>query len=213
MFVGDNFAANPASFTTNIPAATNLVIVGTALESRIGGRCPTAVTIGGAAATKIVDKDSDPANDFHSCASLWYRYNPVTGAAVPIAVTWGATPVEGQLFVLAVSGANTGYTPTPAQGFSGVTDPAGKQMRGDMTGSTTVANSWCVASNSVSNPGTISNCTGFADQTPLQQSTTTSQTGAFTRRTIAASGTVSMCVTQSNINRWAMAQACFAPAP
>jgi hypothetical protein len=210
MFIGDNFAANPASFTTSIPAATNLVIVGTALESRVGGRCPTAVTIGGAAATKIIDKDSDPATDWQSCASLWYRYNPATGPSVAIAVTWGATPTEGQVFVLALSGAN-GQPPAPAQGFSGVVDPPGKQMRGDLTGATSAAGSWCVASTSVSNAGTIANCTGFADQVLLQQSATTSQAGAFARRTIASAGAVSMCLTQSNITRWAMAEACFAP--
>jgi hypothetical protein len=211
MFVGDNFAANPASFTTNIPAATNLIIVGTALESRAGGRCPTAVTIGGAAATKIVDKDSDPVDDWQSCAALWYRYNPATGSSVAITVTWGVTPTEGQVFVLAVSGANTSQPPAPAQGFSGVVDPPGKQLRGDLASATTVANSWCVASTSVSSPGTIANCSGFADQVLLQQSTTTSQTGAFARRTIASAGAASMCLTQSNINRWAMAEACFAP--
>jgi hypothetical protein len=59
----------------------------------------------------------------------------------------------------------------------------------------------------------MTDCAGFADQTQLQQATTTSQTGRFTRRTVAAPATVSMCVTQSNINQWAMAQACFAPAP
>jgi hypothetical protein len=211
MFVGNNFSANPTSFTTNIPAATNLVIVGTAIESRVGRRCPTAVTIGGTPATKIVDRDSDPTDDWHSCASLWYRYFPATGPAVTIAVTWSDTPTEGQIFVLALSGANTSLPPAPAQGFSGTSDPPGEQMRGDMAGSTTVANSWCVASTSVSNDGTISNCAGYANQTQLQHSTTSSQTGAFTRRTIATAGAVSMCVTQSNINRWAMAEACFAP--